>query len=589
MNTPGVYKNVACLSNPQDPNENAVRDFPNNQYKVNNCDPASVVVVPAGTFDLTILKKVGKSLTDGTLQDRNTADENNIDPNQNILIINQSGSLVYTFGVKNLGSVTATGTTTVEDTLPNDITIVSTPTGAGWTCSVTGNGNRSFQCTRSDILAVGSSYPDIIVSAQASSTIPAGEYSNTATLKNPHDTNPANNTDPANVKVKLPTGPTCGPLSTPTTSPVAPSSVVTYTCATTGYTGLTADLEYNIRCSSTDTGSWSTGATRVCTAPAGYSTSTDITCAVRNKNTPAVTFSGSEMAACKTALTTTSGGGGGGGGTTYYVPTCVNGIATCASQVHNSPQACQLYNGVSTCYTEKPACDIAKSALVCSGPGGGGGSSAPACGNGIVQPLGDDGIRGNADDEQCDLGARNAAPDSQGKTPYGCTNTCKLTLGTTTNPGENPILDIWMKIPTLSHARLGLSGFDSMKKNFKENEVVIGKNNPVFSIADQIFFGIDTKYDIPLLVPASHKVCIYSDTVSAITQPTAGSAGEFCKTFGQLAGAFTQSLNGSEYVVIGKGNYIACQTMTSTGCTQYAEYPANAALSADDASEVPLF
>lgn len=35
---------------------------------------------------------------------------------------------------------------------------------------------------------------------------------------------------------------------------------------------------------------------------------------------------------------------GGGGGSYYYVPVCANGISSCATQVHNSMAACQIYN-----------------------------------------------------------------------------------------------------------------------------------------------------------------------------------------------------------------------------------------------------
>lgn len=74
---PGViYRNVACLSNPNDPHDSLPGPFPDlGQYKVNNCNPAEIVVVPPGTFDLTIVKRVGNNLTDGSLKDRNTANE----------------------------------------------------------------------------------------------------------------------------------------------------------------------------------------------------------------------------------------------------------------------------------------------------------------------------------------------------------------------------------------------------------------------------------------------------------------------------------------------------------------------------------
>ncbi|MDO8467845.1 MAG: hypothetical protein Q7S56_02775 [Nanoarchaeota archaeon] len=42
----------------------------------------------------------------------------------------------------------------------------------------------------------------------------------------------------------------------------------------------------------------------------------------------------------------------------------------------------------------------------------------PVCGNGIIEPAGADGISGNADDEECDLGANNGKE-------LGCSSTCK--------------------------------------------------------------------------------------------------------------------------------------------------------------------
>lgn len=65
--TPGAYRNVACLSNPSDPNEGTVLDPSTGKYKVNNCDPAEVVIVPPGSFDLSIKKYVG-DITSGTLE-----------------------------------------------------------------------------------------------------------------------------------------------------------------------------------------------------------------------------------------------------------------------------------------------------------------------------------------------------------------------------------------------------------------------------------------------------------------------------------------------------------------------------------------
>ncbi len=97
----------------------------------------------------------------------------------------------------NLGAVTATGITTVEDTLPNGTSITAVRAD-GWNCS---HDDRKFTCTRTEDLAKDVSFPQIFVDANVSSTILAGEYSNTATLHNPGDTNSSNNTDPANIQI----------------------------------------------------------------------------------------------------------------------------------------------------------------------------------------------------------------------------------------------------------------------------------------------------------------------------------------------------------------------------------------------------
>jgi len=89
--------------------------------------------------------------------------------------------------------------------------------------------------------------------------------------------------------------PQCGGLVANPTGSVAPSTQVTYTCSILGYSGSTANLEYNIRCSDIDTGSWGTGATRVCTAPATNSTTTNISCAVRDRTNTGVVFTGSNV------------------------------------------------------------------------------------------------------------------------------------------------------------------------------------------------------------------------------------------------------------------------------------------------------
>ena len=63
----------------------------------------------------------------------------------------------YTLTVSNAASAVATsGTVTVTENLPSGLTLMSM-TGTGWTCSAN-------SCTRSDVLAPGSSYPSVAVS-----------------------------------------------------------------------------------------------------------------------------------------------------------------------------------------------------------------------------------------------------------------------------------------------------------------------------------------------------------------------------------------------------------------------------------------
>ena len=98
---------------------------------------------------------------------------------------------VYTLGVSNVGTVQASGTTTVQDTLPPGMTATGM-NGAGWTCTV-----ATVSCTRSDTLAAGASFPSInlIVNVAANA---ANNLINTATVTNAGDVEPLNNvaTDP---------------------------------------------------------------------------------------------------------------------------------------------------------------------------------------------------------------------------------------------------------------------------------------------------------------------------------------------------------------------------------------------------------
>jgi hypothetical protein len=177
--------------------------------------------------------------------------------------------------------------------------------GSGWSCTT--SGTRSFTCHRSDTLVIGASFPDIVVNAQASSTILAGFYSNIATLRNPNDSNSANNIDSANVRVVV--GQSCGAITpNQSTTNVAPGTAITYTCSAVG--GLTSGLEFNISCGAGDTtASWSGSNSRVCNAPASLSAAQTVSCGVRSTSNTAVIFTGSFVGSCSVGVTTTGGGG----------------------------------------------------------------------------------------------------------------------------------------------------------------------------------------------------------------------------------------------------------------------------------------
>ena len=76
---------------------------------------------------------------------------------------------VYTLTVTNQGTAASSGAVTLSDTLPSGLTATSM-TGSGWSCTL-----AALACTRSDSLAIGSSYPAVTlvvtVSANAASSV----------------------------------------------------------------------------------------------------------------------------------------------------------------------------------------------------------------------------------------------------------------------------------------------------------------------------------------------------------------------------------------------------------------------------------
>jgi uncharacterized repeat protein (TIGR01451 family) len=86
----------------------------------------------------------------------------------------QTGA-TYTISVSNVGHYATWGQVLVKDTLPTGLTVAAM-TGAGWICTVT-----TMVCSRSDVLAVGGSYPPISVGVNIAADAPASVV-NTATV-----------------------------------------------------------------------------------------------------------------------------------------------------------------------------------------------------------------------------------------------------------------------------------------------------------------------------------------------------------------------------------------------------------------------
>jgi uncharacterized repeat protein (TIGR01451 family) len=67
----------------------------------------------------------------------------------------------YSIRVLNLGEIATNGPYTIEDRLPAGLTLTSTPTGAGWSCTGAA-GASSFSCTASTVVAAGATNPNAI-------------------------------------------------------------------------------------------------------------------------------------------------------------------------------------------------------------------------------------------------------------------------------------------------------------------------------------------------------------------------------------------------------------------------------------------
>jgi CSLREA domain-containing protein/uncharacterized repeat protein (TIGR01451 family) len=95
----------------------------------------------------------------------------------------------FTVTVTNSGGSPTSGTVTLADTPPTGL-IPTTATGAGWTCGVAG---ATVNCTRSEPLIPGASYPALTITVNVAPNAPPS-VTNTATIAGGSEVNATNNT-----------------------------------------------------------------------------------------------------------------------------------------------------------------------------------------------------------------------------------------------------------------------------------------------------------------------------------------------------------------------------------------------------------
>ncbi len=103
---------------------------------------------------------------------------------------------VFMLAVSNVGSASTTGTITVADTLPSQLTFVSA-TATGWTCNSSG---QSVTCTNPGPVAPGTSAATIPLVVNVSTSAP-GSISDTATVADSGDTDTADKSSTDTVDV----------------------------------------------------------------------------------------------------------------------------------------------------------------------------------------------------------------------------------------------------------------------------------------------------------------------------------------------------------------------------------------------------
>ncbi|HXB20671.1 MAG TPA: hypothetical protein VNV88_04770, partial [Candidatus Solibacter sp.] len=133
---------------------------------------------------------------------RSSSDFTNINAPAPILAITKSHTGDFTTGqpgtynitVSNTGTAATSGTVTLRDVLPQGMTAIALD-GPGWSCMAPPA--TFFDCTRSDSLAAGSSYPGLIVTVSIGNSAPM--VTNSASVTGGGDSQFHTVNDPTNV------------------------------------------------------------------------------------------------------------------------------------------------------------------------------------------------------------------------------------------------------------------------------------------------------------------------------------------------------------------------------------------------------
>lgn len=202
---------------------------------------------------------------------------------------------------------------------------------------------------------------------------------------------------------------------------------------------------------------------------------------------------------------------GDAGNELYYIHACFGSDRVCSIQYFKDREACRSGSPDGKCYTmnELSSCNV-ENYQNCTGNGN------PYCGDGILQG-----------GEECDLGSGN-------RDDAYCSSACKLTRKSITVPGENPILDTWIRIPNLSASKLGI-GFMNYHFDTDPYKIVVGSKTPIFSVADTVLFGINQKYTMPLLLDVTRLFCLEADGEGVTS---AGSSRATCTPIGTSASSY---------------------------------------------------